>query len=51
MFTVYCHGHGGDVLIWPSSITRVVNIRPGVMQVLYRCHCGTRGAIRTGNAA
>jgi hypothetical protein len=48
VFTVFCPGHDADVLIWSGSIERIVNERPGVLRVHYRCPCGARGAIRAG---
>lgn len=47
MFTVYCPGHAATVLIWPSSIDRIVNGSTGI-EVRYHCLCGHRGVWTTG---
>jgi hypothetical protein len=42
MFTVYCSGHGNQVLLFSEHIEALVNGPDGV-ELQWRCTCGTTG--------
>jgi hypothetical protein len=46
MFSVYCEGHGHDVLLQPGRFS-LHNVE-GRIVVAWRCRCGTEGAFVTG---
>lgn len=50
MFKAHCPVHGSDVLLGPRSILGLDNTDSGIV-VRWRCHCGHRGAFRTGRHA
>jgi hypothetical protein len=50
MFTVYCNGHGSQVLLFAEHIQELAN-RPDGIALRWRCTCGTAGTVhiqRTG---
>jgi hypothetical protein len=49
MFTVHCPHHDATVLLGTTHIVAIDSSPTGPV-VRWRCHCGTRGALRTGRA-
>ena len=49
MFTVHCPHHAATVLLGTSHIEAIDNSPAGPV-VHWRCHCGTRGHLRTGRS-
>jgi hypothetical protein len=47
MFSVFCTGHGGEVLLWASNIIGMVNTAEGI-ELRWRCPCGSTGTWITG---
>jgi hypothetical protein len=47
MFSVYCPGHGSQVLLGHRNIVRIVNGEDGI-HLHWQCRCGTNGVLVTG---
>lgn len=42
MFSVYCPGHGGEVLLGPDNIEALAG-SPSGLRLYWRCSCGQTG--------
>jgi hypothetical protein len=49
MFDVFCPSHGQRVLLTPRCIEKLENTDDGIV-ITWRCWCGARGELRTGQA-
>ena len=47
MFTVYCEGHGTNLLMGHRQIVRLVN-HPDGIELHWRCYLGHEGTCRVG---